>query len=369
MININIAKLIFFVTFVQLVSAEDINSRKIDSDGTIHVPAFKLPESAFLGSETKAALKIEREIGIKTWESMDINCTPFSEAKMADMPAIRQCRADLFYSSLIYQNMRSRYADVQMTPQIIDGVYTEVFSPSQGVHKKNKNKVLINLHGGGFTFGSRSASHLESIPIAAIGKIKVVSIDYRMAPEYKFPAASEDVEKVYRELLKQYKPDNIGLYGCSAGAAIAAQSLARFIDNKLPLPAAVGMFCAGAPRKDWVRTDLAKIGGILIGLDFDLRQKHSHYLSNVSAGNYLAYPGASDQYLKKFPPALLIGATRDFALGPIVKTHTDLRRLGVEAELFIWEGLSHAFIYNSEITESREAYNVIVDYFEKHLSE
>src|SRR6185312_14600393 len=86
----------------------------------------------------------------------------------------------------------------------------------------------------------------ESIPIASIGKIKVISIDYRMAPEYTFPAASDDVVAVYRQLLKTYKPKNMGLYGCSAGGLLTAESISRFQKESLPLPAAIGMFCSGA---------------------------------------------------------------------------------------------------------------------------
>src|SRR5258707_1314328 len=88
--------------------------------------------------------------------------------------------------------------------------------------------VLINVHGGGFICFAPPESHSESVPIASVGKIKIVSIDYRQAPEYTFPSASEDVEAVYRELLKTYKPGNIGIYGCSAGGALTAQSMAWF---------------------------------------------------------------------------------------------------------------------------------------------
>ena len=349
----------------QLASADDMKKPEVDPDGTIHVPSFNLSESAFLGDETKAALKLQRDVYSSEWESIIHSCPPFEGADIADMSKIRQCRADQFYKTSLYKNIRERY-DVNISAQIMGGVYTEIFTPASGIKKTNKNKVLINVHGGGFTGGSKTVSHIESIPIAALGKIKVLSIDYRMAPEYQFPAASEDVEQVYRELLKQYKPENIGLYGCSAGGILTAESVAWFLDKNLPLPAAIGMFCWGAGRKDDLKTDAARIGGILIGYDFEAAEEDS-YLFNAAAGNYLAYPGSSDQILSQFPPTLLIGATRDFGLSSIVKTHTDLRRLGVEADLVVWEGLAHAFHFYPEITESREAYNVIIDFFDKHL--
>lgn len=347
-----------------VIASEAVKKPVVDADGTIHVPAFALPESSFLSDETRAALKFQRDNAEKEYQSM--NCPAFEGADRENMPEIRQCQADFFYTTSIYKNMVKRY-EVKITSELMGGVYTEIFIPTSGVKKSNADKVLINVHGGGFTGGSRSLSHLESIPIASVGQIKVVSIDYRMAPEYQFPAASEDVEKVYRELLKNYKPENIGLYGCSAGGILAAESMAWFLDKKLPLPAAVGMFCWGAGEKDDTATDSGIIGGALIGIDFEDFTSETSYLYGVHANNFLAYPGSSDKVLKQFPPSLLIGSTRDFGLSSIVKTHVDLRRLDVDADLFIWEGLSHAFHFNPELPESREAYDIIVKFFDKHL--
>ena len=58
----------------------------------------------------------------------------------------------------------------------------------------------------GFPVAGPACAELESIPISALMKIKVVTVDYREGPENKFPSASEDVASVYRELLKTYKP-------------------------------------------------------------------------------------------------------------------------------------------------------------------
>ena len=71
----------------------------------------------------------------------------------------------------------------------------------------NSDKVLMDLHGGGFNSDSGSIS--ESIPIASYAKMKVVSVLYRLSPENPFPAAVNDAVAVYKELLKSYKPDRI----------------------------------------------------------------------------------------------------------------------------------------------------------------
>ena len=103
------------------------------------------------------------------------------------------------------------------------GIVVDVVTPAEGIAPENADRVLINLHGGGFVTGARSASLVESVPMAALMRIKVISVDYRMGPEHQFPAASEDVAAVYRDLLKQYDADHIGLYGCSAGGLLAAR--------------------------------------------------------------------------------------------------------------------------------------------------
>jgi len=92
---------------------------------------------------------------------------------------------------------------------------------------------------------------MESIPIASLGKIKVITVDYREGPEAQFPAASEDVAAVYRALLKTYSPSSIGIYGCSAGGILTAESVAWFQSHGLPTPGAIGLFGSGAVVDRW----------------------------------------------------------------------------------------------------------------------
>jgi epsilon-lactone hydrolase len=212
---------------------------------------------------------------------------------------------------------------------------------------------------------------LESIPIASVGRVKVISIDYRLAPEYTFPAASEDVAVVYREVLKRYKPKNIGLYGCSAGSMLTAESIAWFQRAKLPLPGAIGMFCAGASSaldadtgKFW-KSDSGYITGALVGT-FDLLA-FPNYFKGTDLRSPVVSPGDYDDVMAKFPPSLLISGTRDMALSSVLATHAQLVRLGVAADLHVWEGMNHAFQFYPALPESREAYRVIVSFFDSHL--
>ena len=104
------------------------------------------------------------------------------------------------------------------------GVPVRVVTP-EDLNAGLKDKVLLNLHGGGFN--SDSGSYAESIPIASYTGIKVVAVLYRLAPEHPYPAAIDDSISVYEELLKTYQPKNIVIYGTSAGAVLTAEVAVR----------------------------------------------------------------------------------------------------------------------------------------------
>jgi acetyl esterase/lipase len=265
---------------------------------------------------------------------------------------------------------------VHIELKTMGGIVTQVVTPVAGVARRNRDRVLLNVHGGGFISGARMASLVESVPIAALEGIKVISIDYRMGPEYKFPAASEDVSAVYREVLKQYAPSHIGLYGCSAGGMQVAMSVAWFDAHHLPQPAAIGILCASAGD---IFTD-----GDKVKYDFELNQPESThieapqpgrervrrdpaYLSEVSPQDPMAYPINSAELLKKFPPTLIVTSTRGLEYSSALHSEHALTDAGVATQLHVWEDLPHAFWYNSDLPESTEVYHVIANFFEKHL--
>jgi len=266
--------------------------------------------------------------------------------------------------------MRRRYA-VKTSEARIGGVVVDVVEPAGGVAPENAGRILLNVHGGGFTTGARSASLVESVPIAATMGIKVISIDYRMGPEFKFPAASEDVAKVYREILRDHDPSRIGLYGCSAGGMLTGESVAWFLAHGLPKPGAIGIFCASLG--DMGGGDSARLALPLIGIHIpdappgSPAPKGPSYLEGVSRDNPLAFPRSSPALLAKFPPTLFITGTRAFEMSGTISSNNALTLAGVESELHVWDGMIHGFFYNSEMPESREAYRIIGKFFDRHL--
>jgi acetyl esterase/lipase len=142
------------------------------------------------------------------------------------------------------ERLRAQFP-VRIHKQSIGGVDVYVVTPRFGVSSKNRQRVLVNLHGGGFSVGADYLAQIESIPVAVVGGYKVVSVQYRLGPENHFPAASEDVAKVYAELLRHYRSQEIGIFGCSAGGVLTTEAVAWFQHKNLPQPAAIGIFGAG----------------------------------------------------------------------------------------------------------------------------
>ncbi|MDC0004327.1 alpha/beta hydrolase [Porticoccaceae bacterium] len=353
-------------TFLFGSESARVESGAKSKKGEIKIPSITLPISTYLSEETKQLLpSIEQhfeELGNITKDCSSPIGADIKKANTEQLSTVRNCIAEHMYTTSWYAEFSN--FDVNIKPKKIAGIYTEVFTPENGVPEENKNRVLINVHGGAFTMGSRWASHIESIPIASVGKIKVISVDYRMSPKYKFPAGSEDVSAVYKMLLKDYSPKNIGIYGCSAGARITGQAVASFIKQGLPLPGAIGMHCS-APTG--LGGDSNHIVWAMNGKKEPLLISDVAYFDGVEDNDPLAFPGESSEMLSQFPPSLLITSTRDYSLSPMVYVHSQLTELGVEANLHIWEGLPHGFFYHPELPESRQTYDVIVNFFSKHL--
>ena len=228
------------------------------------------------------------------------------------------------------------------------------------------DRVLINVHGGGFN--SDSGSFTESIPIANLTHTRVVSVLYRLAPEHPFPAAVDDTIAVYRELLKTYKPSRIALYGTSAGAILTAEVAVRLRQLQLPLPAALGIFSGlgdfSQPGDSQAMYSLRGLTG-----DLPIVDPKSHDLEYIGSTNPKD-PVLSPLYadLHNMPPTLFITSGRDLLLSGTTILHRAFLRSGNNTQLIVFEGLPHAFWNDISLPETREAYGYMADFFIKELS-
>jgi acetyl esterase/lipase len=325
----------------------------IEADGTVNVPSFRLPPSIYLSDQAKAALPR------KPFDQEE----PMLRVLAAGNAGPVRARIGEFMAPQIKHHIDLYPVTTRATT--IAGVPAVEVTPVKPAPAGNRRKILLNLPGGGFIMGAAPGTGMvESIPLAVLAQVEIVSITYRQAPEAQFPAANEDIEKVYRELLKTHRPQDIAIFGCSAGGLLAAQSIAWFEKANLPLPAAIGIFCSSADAR-W-SGDSRVFAQPFQALPPRTRRL-SNYFRDEDLTNPLASPVLAPDILKRFPPTLIITATRAHDMSSAVNTHRELVKAGVDAELHVWDGLGHAFFYNIDLPESREAYQVMADFFQRHL--
>jgi acetyl esterase/lipase len=257
-----------------------------------------------------------------------------------------------------------RLYPVKIEETKIAGVHTDVITP---LEEARKDRVLINLHGGGFI--SDSGSLIEGIPIAYLTKIKVVSVYYRLAPENPFPAAVDDVVAVYKELLKTYQPQRIGIFGTSAGAILTGEVAARLKQSGMPLPGALGMFSTLA---DFSRPSDSRQLFALNGFSGSIapqaadHPQDDRYVGKTDPRDPVLSPQFAD--LHEWPPCLLVTSTRDLLLSNTSMFHLALLRAGVDSQLLVFEALPHAFWYHFQLPETKEALGMMAKFFGEKLA-
>jgi len=326
-------------------SAQDKNGATFDADGTAHITRVIRP-SATVSSEAQKWLGTLNHRG-----------------PGAKNLAERRAGTDAWRAS--QSAVAKKLFPVDIQEQTIGGVRCDVITPIE-TPDANKNRVLINLHGGGFN--SDSGSLIEGDPIANLAKIKVVSVYYRLAPENPFPAAVDDVVAVYKELLKTYKPKNIGIFGTSAGAILTAEATARFKQLGLPTPGALGIFSGAG---DFSRAGDSLLLYTLEGFPGDLavidpaRPHHDEYVGKTNPRDPVLSPVFAD--LKGWPPSLSVTSTRDILLSGTTMFHRKLLAAGDDADLVVFEALPHAFWYHFELPETTECLNIMAKYFDRKL--
>ncbi|GAA0540985.1 acetyl esterase/lipase [Rhizomicrobium palustre] len=234
---------------------------------------------------------------------------------------------------------------------------------------ENHDKLLLNFHGGAYVYAPGRAGLEDAILMASRGGYRVVSVDYRMAPDFPYPAAIDDAEAVWCELIKTMNPKKIGVFGTSTGGGITLALIHRCKAKGIKLP---GALWAGTP---W--SDLGKVGDSyftnefvdtgLVSYDGSLGAAAELY----AGGKSLTDPEISPVYgdFAGFPPTHLTTGTRDLFLSLTVRVHRKLRDAGVLTDLTVIEALSHAdYAALPDSPESKQVYGDAKAFFDKTLA-
>lgn len=254
-----------------------------------------------------------------------------------------------------------RYPGEVVTHQLGSAKVYEV--TPRNLASENRDHAILYVHGGGFVMGGGEAAIYPAMQMAGMAKMRVYSTDYRMAPEFPFPVPVDDTVEAYRFLLGKHKPQNIALFGPSAGANLAPAAILKARDLGLPLPAACAMHSCPC--------DLAREGDSFYTnymVDIVLKQRMPD-LGNLYANGHdpkdpLLSPVYGD-FAKGFPPSILTSGTRDLLLSPTVMMHRALLRGGVRAELHVWEAMTHAPFFGAP--EEAELYEEHIRFMLRHM--
>jgi acetyl esterase/lipase len=262
--------------------------------------------------------------------------------------------------------LRDRFK-VRSEQMTVNGVTAYMVTPSE-IPPENRNRLLVHVHGGCYVLSGGEAATSEAIYMAAFGKFKVLSVDYRRPPEFPYPAALDDAIAVWKGALKMAEPRNMAIFGTSAGGALTLSMVLRAKQEGLALPAAIA---PGTPMSDLTgagdsfQTNFM-VDNVLVGYDGRCDAMAKLYANGHDLKDPLLSPVYGDMH--GFPPAILTTGTRDLLLSNTVRVHRKLREAGVESQLEVYEGQSHAqYMRDANAPETKEAFTEIARFFDKHL--
>lgn len=223
----------------------------------------------------------------------------------------------------------------------------------------DREKVILHLHGGGYVLGNIDAYQMMCSSLAQRTGLKVLLLEYRLAPEHPFPAGLEDAQKAYRWLLADgYKPENIIISGDSAGGGLAVATVLALRGANAPLPAAV--VCL-SPWTDLTFTGQSHItrahAEVLLRTD-ELREWSIFYIGTQSPSNPLISPVYADFY--GFPPMLIQVGSNEILLDDARMLAEKVRADGVTVDLHVWDEMWHVWHALADLMpESRAAFDEI----------
>lgn len=219
---------------------------------------------------------------------------------------------------------------------------------------RQDDRVILYCHGGGFVLGTARLWRPLASRLSAMARMPVLSVDYRLVPEYTVAEAVDDAVDAYKSLLdKGYRGVDVVLAGDSAGASLAFSVALRARDEGLPTPGGI------AAMSPWV--DLASSG--------------ESYRTNLTVDPYMPIEAvtavaalcAADGDLDGaelsplyadpagLPPVLIQVGERELLRSDGEELARRLTEAGVHCGLQVWQGQMHAFPVFPALPESRAA--------------
>lgn len=272
--------------------------------------------------------------------------------------SVEKFREDINKSS----NLMKLPGDVLAESIKINGIYAEWIIPEN----PPEEKLLMYIHGGGFISGSCHTHRVHVAKFAQGCGIKSLVFDYRLAPEYPFPAALDDCMEVYKWLLgKGYDPENILIGGESAGATLTLSLLLALKKNEINLPKAAfsispvtDLRCEADSFRYNAKKDVAPMNSWKIWTEY--------YIADNDPANPLLSPQFGN--FTGIPPLYICVGTHEIHLDDCENMAALALRHGVDVTLRKWKKMIHAFPLLSPLfPEAKMALQEICDFVKEQL--
>ena len=231
-----------------------------------------------------------------------------------------------------------------------------------------RDRSLIYAHGGGYVLFSARTSLTVPALMAVTSGDEVISVDYTLAPRGNWRTTTNQVIGAYRGVLAHRPPNQVGLFGDSAGGGLVAGAVLKMRDQQVPLPGALYLLSPWADITDAGDTyaTLAAADPSLVAES--LKWGADAYAAPADQKNPYVSPVYGD-YTKPFPPTLIQGGTREIFVSHFVRQYQAIRSGGHEAVLDLYEGMPHVFqALAPNIPETATSIKRAAKFFDAHLA-
>ncbi|TYC57882.1 alpha/beta hydrolase [Marinobacter sp. BW6] len=229
----------------------------------------------------------------------------------------------------------------------------------------NPHGAVLYLHGGGYIIGSSSTHRGITGHLAKASGCTIVTPDYRLAPEFPFPAALDDAEACWNGLLEEgFKPEQIAVAGDSAGGGLAVTLAMRLRDKNHPLPASLTVF---SPWVDLTQEQLYAPECEPVLQATWTSKAAKLYAGQESLTNPLISPLFGD--LSGLPPLLIQVGSQEILLNDAERLAEAANRHDVETRLEIFNSLWHVFqVHSGQLDRATAAMETAGEHIKRHLA-
>jgi acetyl esterase/lipase len=284
-----------------------------------------------------------------------------SAAESSDRP-IEEARA----ASVLWGAATAEPEGVSYRPVDADGVAAEWVLPAEA----DETRVLLYLHGGGYSIGSIESHRKLAGHLAQAAGVAGLIVDYRLAPEHPFPAALDDAVTAFAWLLSEgHAPTHVGVGGDSAGGGLALATALALRERGLPAPAGLVLL---SPWTDLASTGASFTGNVGKDLLFDRIDAEDPGIGWYAGDHDVKNPLISPLYadFSDFPPFIVHVGDAELLRDDSTRLAERAAAAGCDATIEVWPEMQHVFqIAAGNVPESDASVSALGAWLSKRLAD